>query len=38
MAYLDTGELPWDMDFFEGQTEKVRVKKSLHVSSGRKVW
>ena len=22
MAYLDTGELPWGMDLFDGQTEK----------------
>ena len=27
MAYLDTGELPWDMDLFDGQTEK-QVKKT----------
>jgi hypothetical protein len=26
MAYLDTGELPWDMDLFDGQAEKVRTQ------------
>ena len=26
MAYLDTGELPWDMDLFDGQAEKVRMQ------------
>lgn len=28
MAYLDTGELPWDMDLFDGDSKKVSPVRS----------
>lgn len=29
MAYLDTGELPWGMDLFDGQTEKRGLREGV---------
>ena len=31
MAYLDTGELPWDMDLFDKSIE-VSIKVHVHVT------
>ena len=33
MAYLDTGELPWDMDLFDKSIE-VSIKVHVHVTYG----
>jgi Ras-related protein Rab-1A len=34
MAYLDTGELPWDMDLFDGQAEKERREQRVGGATG----